>query len=252
MTHPDLNPYAAPHSNTSTAPTAVSLRDLFAGSFTSVFDGADGALRTGLRITLVAIIVWLCSAMLQSLLVKYEPTTLPGSGLWSLVHALGLVMAVAGAGEFVGACFLWKGMPGRRFLAACCCGALTIKFLFEYLMPRFLSAGDFGVLMFIVRSVLGAGFSITRLLLMKQLTSRENLRTTANIVIAGTASMTMFSIASIVWQISLNNTWDLNTSGGRLAHAGFLFVYLIVGLMEIRVVYRVLCEKLTASNESIA
>ena len=244
MTHEDLNPFAAPASNTSTGSTTVGLRDLFKGSLNSISDGPEGALRAGLRITLVSMTVWLGCSLMRSLLLTSQMQNTMGGGPWILISA---IMAVAGAGEFAGSYFLWKGSPGRRILAACYCGTLALNRLFNFLMPRLLSVSAFGLASVIVPSILGMGISVTRLLLLKQLTSLKNLRISANTAIAAVVFMMMVPIASVVWQIGLKNPLNFSASTIRRIQAVLWFSDLIIGFLEIQVAYRVLREKLTTS-----
>lgn len=248
MTHEDLNPFAAPGSNTSTDSTTFSFRDLFKGSLKSILDGPEGALRTGLRITLAALLFGFCFSALQSLLVMSFAAKPVGS-FFTVLRITGIAMAAGTLGEFVGVCFLWKGMPQQRTLASCCCGILLIQFLLNYLLPRILSVGDFGVASFIAALIFGVGFTIARLLLLKQLTKDNSLHTLAIIAIVGSSAMTLVSAASFYWQVSLGNPMDFSTSTGKLIHIVFLFAFLVTRGIEIRIVYRVLCERLTTSGQ---
>lgn len=248
MTKQDPNPFAAPGSNTSTDSTTVSFRDLFQGSLSSIVDGPDGALRTGLRITLAALLFGLCFSGLQSLLFMSFAAK-PAGSFFTMLRITGIATAAGTLGEFVGVCSLWKGMPQRRTLASCCCGILLIQFLLNYLLPRILSVGDFGVASLIAALALGVGFTIARLLLLKQLTKDCSLHTLAHIAIVGSCAMTLVSAASFYWQVSLGNTMDFSTPAGKLVHIVFLFAFLIIRGIEIRFVYRVLCEWLTTSRQ---
>ena len=253
MTHEELNPFAAPGSNTSPDSTTVSLGDLFKGSLNSIFDGPEGALRTGLRITLAALLLGLCFGLLQSVLFMTNSTRpIAGGTLVSVLSITGLLMSAGKFGEFVGACFLWKGSPRPRTLATGCCCILVTKALLDYLLPRFLSASEFSIAAFVISSIFGCAFAVARLLLLKTLSLNEDFRRLANIVIAITIFIALVSVASVVWQVGFENPISLDEPLGKLFHGFFLVVYFIVSWLEIRVVYRLLCEKLKPSVESFA
>lgn len=253
MTDQDLNPFAAPGSSTSTDSAAVSLRDLFQGSLKSILDGPDGALRTGLRITLAALLFELCLGLPQSLFFMASPTAPLGGGtLTSILGIIVLLFSAAMFGEFVGACFLWKGSPKPRILAASCCCILVIKAVLDFLLPRFLNASEFSIVALVVSLIFGCAFTVTRLLLLKKLSRKEGLHRLANIVIAITIFMALVLIALIIWHKGLNKPLNFDQPLGMLFMGFRQIVYVVVSVLEFRVVYRVLCEQLTTSVESFA
>ena len=64
--------------------------------------------------------------------------------------------------------------------------------------------------------------------------------------------MALVLIALIIWHKGLNKPLNFDQPLGMLFMGFRQIVYVVVSVLEIRVVYRVLCEQLTTSVESFA